>query len=140
MQGGVKTALLKSFTTMGRSKKTETAKAEEAVVVDVQVGEEAAPSEPISEQEAQPSNEIEEVEETPEAPKEEKAPAKGKKTSSVSEPEEEISSRDAELMRLYPQYEKIWITPKGFVHPEGTPDYLLKGAKLFKNKFFNNKK
>lgn len=43
-------------------------------------------------------------------------------------------------MRLYPQYEKIWITPKGFVHPEGAPQYLLKGAKLLKNKFFNNKK
>lgn len=124
---------------MGRSKKTETAKAEEAVVVDVQVSDEAAPSEPTSEQETQPSNEIEEVEETPKETKPEKAPAKEKKNP-VSEPEEEISSRDAELMRLYPQYEKIWITPKGFVHPEGAPAYLLKGAKLFKNKFFNNKK
>lgn len=117
---------------MGRSKKTETAKAEEAVVADVQASEEANSSEPTPAAEAQP-NEIEEVEEAPETAKEEKSAAK-------SEPAEEISTRDAELMRLYPQYEKIWITPKGSVHPEGTPEYLLKGAKLFKNKFFNNKK
>ncbi len=118
---------------MGRSKKTETAKAEEAVVVDVQVSEEVTPSEPTPEAEAQPSNEIEEVEEAPKI-------AKEVKTSAKSEPAEEISPREAELMRLYPQYEKIWITPRGFVHPEGTPAYLLKGAKLFKNKFYNNKK
>lgn len=118
---------------MGKSKKTETAKAEDAVVLDVQVGEEVVPSEPTPEQETQPSNEIEEAPET-------KKPTKTKKASTESEPVEEISSRDAELMRLYPQYEKIWITPKGFVHPEGAPQYLLKGAKLLKNKFFNNKK
>ena len=121
---------------MAKGKKTETAKAGETVVVDAQVGEEAATSEPTTEQEAQPSNEIEESEETPEI----KKPAKTKKASTESEPVEEISSRDAELMRLYPQYEKIWISPKGFVHPEGAPQYLLKGAKLLKNKFFNNKK
>ena len=120
---------------MPKSKKTETAKAEEEVMVDVQVGEEATPSEPTSEQETQPTNEIEEIEEAPET----KKPSKTKKTSTESKPIEEISSRDAELMRLYPQYEKIWITPKGFVHPEGAPQYLLKGAKLLKNKFFNNK-
>ena len=86
---------------MGKSKKNETAKAEEAVVLDVQVGEEVAPSESTPEQETQPSNEIEEIEEAPEA----KKPAKTKKASTESEPVEEISSRDAELMRLYPQYE-----------------------------------
>lgn len=117
---------------MGRNKKTETAKAEEAVVVDVQVSEEVTPSEPTIETETQPSNEIEEVEEAPET-------AKKATPSAKNEPAEKISPREAELMRLYPQYEKIWITPKGFVHPEGTPAYLLKGAKLFKNKFFNNK-
>lgn len=36
---------------MAKNKKNETAKAEDAVVVDVQVGEEAAPSEPTPEQE-----------------------------------------------------------------------------------------
>ena len=43
------------------------------------------------------------------------------------------------LMRLYPQYESIWVTPKGFVHPEGAPQYLVKDAKLYKNKYYNNK-
>lgn len=120
---------------MGRSKKTETAKAEEAVVVDVQVEEEATPSTPVPEQETQLVNEITEIEEAPEAPKPSKA-SKATKDESI----EEISPREAELMRLYPQYEKIWITPNGFVHPYGVPQYLLKGAKLYKNKFFNNKK
>ncbi len=120
---------------MGRSKKNKTAKSEEAVVVDVQVEEGVAASEPIAEQEAQPSSEIEEIEEAPKAEKAEKTV----EAPTVKEPVKDISPRDLELMRLYPQYEKIWITPKGFVHPEGAPQFLLKGAKLFKNKFFNNK-
>lgn len=53
------------------------------------------------------------------------------------EPTDKVSPRDEELMRLYPQYEEIWITPEGFVHPVGAPRYLLKGAKLFKNKYYN---
>lgn len=121
---------------MGRNKKTETAKSEETVVVDVQVDEGATALESVAEQEAQPSNEIEEIEEAPKAEKSEKTV----KAPTVKEPVEEISPRDLELVRLYPQYEKIWITPQGFVHPEGAPQYLLKGAKLLKNKFFNNKK
>ena len=121
---------------MAKNKKTEAAKAEDTVVVDVQVGEKAAPLEPTPEQKTQPSNEIEEIEKAPEA----KKPAITQKTSTECKPVEEISSREAELMRIYPQYEKIWITPKGFVHPEGAPQYMLKGAKLLKNKFFNNKK
>lgn len=50
---------------------------------------------------------------------------------------DEVSPRDMELMRLYPQYEKIWITPDGFVHPYGAPDYLLAGAKLYTNTYYN---
>ncbi len=121
---------------MGRSKKTDTAKSEEAVVADVQVGEEVVSSESVVEQEIQPSNEIEEIEETIKT----KESKKTEKVSTENEPVEEISSRDLMLMRLYPQYEKVWITPQGFVHPEGASQFLLKGAKLYKNKFFNNKK
>lgn len=129
MQGGVKAALLKSLTIMGRTKKTDTAKAEEAVVDDVQkTAEDTNAPEPNSELEKQPEKEIEKVEASPEAEKTD---------ISKDESTEKISPREAELMRLYPQYEKIWITPKGFVHPEGTPEYLLKGAKLYKNKFYN---
>lgn len=118
---------------MAKNKKTETAKAEEAVVMDVQVDQPVADANSFTETEIQSTNEIEEVEESPKSESTEKT----KKNSKKSEEVEVISARDAELMRLYPQYEKIWITPRGFVHPEGTPEYLLKGAKLFKNKFFN---
>jgi len=41
------------------------------------------------------------------------------------------------LMKLYPQYEHLYITPKGFVHPSGVPEYLRKGAKLYKNKYYH---
>lgn len=41
------------------------------------------------------------------------------------------------LMKLYPNYEEFYVTPKGFVHPAGVPEYLRKGATLYKNKFFN---
>ena len=54
-----------------------------------------------------------------------------------SEKKEEIPPRVADLMRLYPHYEELWITTNGFVHPVGTPKYLLKDAVLYKNKFYN---
>lgn len=41
------------------------------------------------------------------------------------------------LMRLYPYLESMWITPQGFVHPEGVPEHLRKNAKLYKNKYYN---
>lgn len=47
------------------------------------------------------------------------------------------SSFETELMRMYPQYERLWITSKGFVHPEGVPSSLVKDAKLYTNIFFN---
>lgn len=107
---------------MGRNKKTEAAKTEEPVVnVEIEVEEPTIPSKPQSEAETSVPNDIKEVEEAP----------KKSKTA------DEISSRDAELMRLYPQYEEIWITPDGFVHPKGASAFLLKGAKLYKNKFYN---
>lgn len=53
--------------------------------------------------------------------------------------EEVLPKQVLESMRLYPQYKKIWITSKGFVHPEGAPKYLLKDAKLYNNKFYNEK-
>lgn len=41
-----------------------------------------------------------------------------------------------ELMRLYPQYDEIWVTSNGFVHPKGVPAYLTKDAVLYKNKYY----
>lgn len=55
----------------------------------------------------------------------------------ADEPQEDIPANVVAIMRLNPQYEELWITPRGFVHPVGAPEYLLKGAKLYKNKFFN---
>lgn len=58
-------------------------------------------------------------------------------TDKVEEIEKQIPARVLELMRLYPQYEEFWVTPRGFVHPGGTPKYCIKGATLYKNKFYN---
>lgn len=107
---------------MGRNKKIETAKVEEPVA-DVATGVEETPSVPESQPEAE-TTKVEEIE------KSEETPVKDNKS-------DEISPRDLELMRLYPQYEEIWITPDGFVHPKGASAFLLKGAKLYKNKFYN---
>lgn len=54
-----------------------------------------------------------------------------------TEKEEKIPQNVLHLMKMYPQYEEMYITPQGFVHPAGTPEYARKGAKLYKNKFFN---
>ena len=43
-----------------------------------------------------------------------------------------------ELMKLYPQYEQIYVTKDGFVHPFGVPKYLTADATLYKNKYFIN--
>lgn len=40
------------------------------------------------------------------------------------------------LMKLYPQYKKLWITKNGFVHPEGVPKWMVEGAKLYNNKYY----
>ena len=79
------------------------------------------------------------------APEIEGQPEAGKSVEAIEEPlkseaksQENLPANVIAAMRLYPQYEEIWITPRGFVHPVGVPQYLLKGAKLYKNKFYNN--
>lgn len=49
----------------------------------------------------------------------------------------EIPAEVEKLMQLYPQYEKIWVTPYGSIHPYGVPDYLLKDAQLYENKYYS---
>lgn len=49
---------------------------------------------------------------------------------------EDIPMKVLELMKIYPQYQKFWVTSKGFVHPENAPAYLTKGATLYENKYF----
>ena len=39
-------------------------------------------------------------------------------------------------MKLNPQYKQMYITPQGFVHPLGSPEYLRKGAKLYTNIYY----
>lgn len=55
----------------------------------------------------------------------------------ASKKEKEIPANVLALMKLYPQYKEFYVTPDGFVHPVGAPEYLRKGATLYKNKFSN---
>lgn len=54
-------------------------------------------------------------------------------------PEVEIPANVEKLMQLYPQYEQIYVTKNGFVHPFGVPQYMVADATLYKNKYYNNK-
>lgn len=40
------------------------------------------------------------------------------------------------MMRLYPQYKEIYVTPKGFVHTKDAPKYAIKDAVLYQNKYY----
>lgn len=122
---------------MGRtSKKNEPVVIDEQSVVDQQ-----------GKQEAQQSEETIQPEEIGQAqePDEEEAHEKKETEDTVAdeeheeEPEEEVEAPlyVTELMRLYPQYSEFWVTPRGFLHPKGMPEHLLKDAVLYKNKFFN---
>lgn len=59
----------------------------------------------------------------------------------AEEPKQENtpSEQILRIMKLYPQYEEMWITPNGFVHPKNAPKYCTKGATLYKNKFYKTK-
>lgn len=48
----------------------------------------------------------------------------------------EIPENVDKLMKLYPQYEEIYVTPQGFVHTKDATEYLLKDAVLYKNKYY----
>ena len=102
---------------MGRPKKTE---ANEAVNPEV----DEAPVEQTNPEVENPA-EVEAPAETPEQPVKE------------VEAKEELPADVVNLMRLYPQYEELWITSQGFVHPGGSAKYLLGDAKLYKNIFYN---
>lgn len=57
----------------------------------------------------------------------------------VEEPvaeEKEIPANVEKLMKLNPQYETFYVTATGFVHPVDAPEYLIKNATLYKNKYF----
>lgn len=48
----------------------------------------------------------------------------------------EVTPEVEKLMQLYPNLEGMWITPEGFVHPEGVPERYRKNAKFYKNKYY----
>lgn len=56
-------------------------------------------------------------------------------TQKESKKKDEIPAKIVDLMKLYPQYKEFYVTPEGFVHPAGVPEYLRKGATLYQNKF-----
>ena len=65
----------------------------------------------------------------PEAEAEQKTNGKNVKKGEINE------AVDA-ILKLYPQYEKLYITSKGFVHPANAPKYLTEDAVLYENKYF----
>ena len=117
---------------MGRtSKKNEAVALDEQSVANQQDKQETQQSEETMQPEdVGPVKEPEEETHEKEEPKD---------TVTDEEHEEEVEAPPyvTELMRLYPQYAEFWVTPRGFLHPKGMPEHLLKGAVLYKNKFFN---
>ena len=59
-----------------------------------------------------------------------------KESADKTDENKEIPHYVDKLMRLYPQYEELWITQHGFVHPAGAPKHVLNGATLYKNKYY----
>ena len=45
-------------------------------------------------------------------------------------------SRVGQLLRLYPKYKRAYVSKKGFVYPEGTPEWQRGDAVLYENKYF----
>jgi hypothetical protein len=84
---------------------------------------------------------VENQEQNTDQPEEQEQPkpeAKAEQKSSGKAPKKgEITPEIDAILKLYPQYEKVYITPQGFVHPENAPEYITKGATLYVNKYFN---
>ena len=59
-----------------------------------------------------------------------------KATEAVDKGVKNIPANVEKLMKLYPQYESFYVTSTGFVHPVEAPEYLVKDAALYKNKYF----
>ena len=59
-----------------------------------------------------------------------------KVSSSVASDKKELTPEIEGIMKLYPQYERIYITKEGFVHPYGVPKHLTEGATLYTNKYY----
>ena len=44
------------------------------------------------------------------------------------------------ILSMNPQYKRMYVSRKGFVYPEGTPEYQRKDAVLYENKYYNKQK
>lgn len=62
----------------------------------------------------------------------------GNKVTIETAEETKIPANIEKLMKLYPQYESFYATPTGFVHPTEAPQYLIKDATLYKNKYYKS--
>lgn len=62
--------------------------------------------------------------------------AKNANNGATTKDTEKIPADVEKLMKLYPQYEEIYVTPQGFVHTKDAAEYLLKDAVLYKNKYY----
>ena len=72
-----------------------------------------------------------------EAEKGEAQEAEAKKTGKSEETEAyKEGSRVDQLLRLYPKYKRAYVSKKGFVYPEGTPEWQRGDAVLYENKYF----
>lgn len=88
-------------------------------------------------EEAQQTEQQTEQETDQEAEKEEAQKAETKKTGKSEETEAyKEGSRVDQLLRLYPKYKRAYVSKKGFVYPEGTPEWQRGDAVLYENKYF----
>ena len=100
--------------------------------------EEAQQTEQETEQETEQQTEQETEQETgQEAEKGEAQEAKAKKAGKSKKTEAyEEGSRVDQLLRLYPKYKRAYVSKKGFVYPEDTPEWQRGDAVLYENKYF----
>ena len=87
----------------------------------------------------QTEQETDQQQETPQ----EEAQQTGQETGQEAEKEEaqetetyKEGSRVDQLLRLYPKYKRAYVSKKGFVYPEGTPEWQRGDAVLYENKYF----
>ena len=83
-------------------------------------------------QQETPQEEVQQTEqETEQETGQETEKEEAQKTESYKE-----GSRVDQLLRLYPKYKRAYVSKKGFVYPEGTPEWQRGDAVLYENKYF----
>ena len=90
-------------------------------------------------QQETPQEEVQQTEQETgqETEKGEAQKAEAKKTGKSEETEAyKEGSRVDQLLRLYPKYKRAYVSKKGFVYPEGTPEWQRGDAVLYENKYF----